>query len=194
MNTSLQNLVERIQKEEDPFSKAKLLNTLKKEKQISLRSISAQVKLKPSYMSHILRLLKLPPLIVDGYYSQLVTLSHLFILSRLTDEKEMISLYEKVLADDLTSQQTEQLVREVLYGLKNEGEYLRKQEVEEFLGAIKAEDRKAKIIQTRTRGKFILELEGNLIKTTKQLKRLMSILKDFTREEIQTEKSAHVEE
>lgn len=185
MNTTLQDLIKRIQKEEDPFSKAKLLHTLKKDKQVSLRSISAQIRLKPSYISHILRLLKLPSLIVDGYYSQLITLSHLFILSRLSDEKKMILLYERVLGDNLTSQQTEQLVREELYEIKNEGEYLNKQEVEEFLEAMKADHRKAQIIQTRTRGKFILEVEGNLLKTTKQLKKVIALLKDFTREEIQ---------
>ena len=131
MNDEILALLKRIQQQEDPFSKAKLLYSLKKDKQIPLSVISAEIKIKPSYISHILRLLKLPPLIVDGFYSKLVTISHLFILSRLHDEKQMIALYEKILTENLTAFQTEQEVREILYDVKNEGGRLEKKEVEE---------------------------------------------------------------
>ncbi len=180
MNDQLEKILKQIQNEEDPFSKAKLIYSLKKEKQVSLRSISPRIKLKPSYISHILRLLKLPPLIVDGYYSHLIPLSHLFILSRLHDEKEMISLYEKILAENLTSLQIEELVRETLYGVDNKGEHLNKKEVEDFAKSMSEKNMNVKITQSRTRGKFIVEVEGNLAKTTSELKKLINALKNFT--------------
>lgn len=183
MNEELQEILNQIQKEQDPFSKAKLLYSLKKEKQVSLRTISAQIHLTPSYISHMLRLLKLPPLIIDGYYSNLVSVSHLFILSRLPREQEMIAIYEKVLGENLTSLQTEELVRERLYGLKSEGEYLNKKEVEDFLKKINREDRKVKVIQTRSKGKLILEIDGNLVKTTGELKKIMRVMQEITNEE-----------
>lgn len=184
MNDDIQTRIKRIQEQEDPFSRAKLIFSLKKEKQVPLKTISAHIKLKPSYLSHILRLLKLPPLIVDGYYSKLVSISHLFILSRLHDEKQMIDLYEKILTEDLTSYQTEQLVREILYDVKNDGNRIEKKEVDEFIKLLESEGQKVRIIQTRTRGKFILEIEGNLIKTTTELKRVMELLKNLRLSEV----------
>ena len=185
MYEELEKIINRIQNEEDPFAKAKLIHSIKTDKQVTLRVLSAQIKLKPSYVSHILRLLKLPPLIVDGYYSQLTTLSHLFILSRLHDEKEMISLYEKILSENLTSLQTEELVREMLYGVKSEGTRLGKQEIDDFLSSINTEEKKVKIIQSRTKGKFILEIDGDMIKTSQELRKLMDLLRPVKNEDIQ---------
>ena len=177
MNEELEKILNRIQNEEDPFTKAKLIYSIKLDKQVTLRVLSAKIKLKPSYVSHILRLLKLPPLIVDGYYSQLTTLSHLFILSRLHDEKEMISLYEKILSENLTSLQTEELVREKLYSVKSGGSRLEKKEIDDFLSSMNAGERKVKIIQSRTKGKLILEIDGDLIKTSEELRKIMELLK-----------------
>ena len=185
MNEELERILNQIQNEEDPFTKAKLIHSIKQDKQVTLRVLSAQIKLKPSYVSHILRLLKLPPLIVDGYYSQLTTLSHLFILSRLHDEKEMISLYEKILSENLTSLQTEELVREKLYGLKSEGIRLDKKELNDFLSSVNTEERKVKIIQSRTKGKFILEIDGDLIKTTRELRKIMELVRPVKYEDTQ---------
>lgn len=182
MSEELEALLKRIQDEGDPFAKAKLINSIKRNKQVTLREVSTKLRIKPSYVSHILRLLKLPSLIIDGYYSQLATLSHLFILSRLPNEKVMISLYEKVLSDSLTSLQTEELVREILYGVRGDGIKLGKKEIEDFVTAMNAEDKKVKIIQSRTKGKFILEIDGDVVKTTQELRKLMNSITNTTYE------------
>lgn len=176
MNEEIQLLIDKVKNEQNPFEKAKLILFLRDEKQIPLHTISERTSIKPSYMSHILRLLRLPPLIVDGYSSESIPVSHLFIISRLHDVNDMLEVYEKVLSDNLTSQKTEELVREKLYGLKTVGEYLTKSEIDSFLKNPNLKENKAKIIQTRTKGKLVLEVEGNLISTTKELQRLMALL------------------
>ena len=183
MNEETQLLIEKVKNEQNPFEKARLILLLKNDRQIPLHTISEKTSIKPSYMSHILRLLRLPALIVDGYSSQLISISHLFIISRLHNDNDMIEVYEKVLTDNLTSQKTEELIREKLYGLKTVGEYLTKGEIDTFIKSLNLKEKKAKIIQTRTKGKLVLEVEGNLIYTTKELQRLMHLLSAPTLED-----------
>lgn len=182
MNEEIRRLIDEVKAEKDPFQKAKHILHLKTDKQIPLHEISERIEMKPSYTSHLLRLLKLPPLVVDGYQSGLISISHLFIISRLHSEGEMIDVYEKVLSDNLTSAQTEELVRERLYGLKSAGEHLTKEKIAEFVQSQKAKGRQVKVIQTRRKGKLILEVAGDLLTTTKELTKLTEIL-DHTKSE-----------
>ncbi len=183
MNEEIRHLIDQVKAEKDPFQKAKLILHLKTDKQIPLHEISERIEIKPSYTSHLLRLLKLPPLVVDGYSSDLISISHLFIISRLHSEGEMIDVYERVLSDNFTSAQTEELVRERLYGLKSEGEHLTKEKIAEFVQRQEAKGRKVRVIQTRRKGKLILEVEGDLLTTTRELTKLTDILDQATNEE-----------
>lgn len=176
MTQDIEQSVEKIKTEKDFFVKAKLLGFLKKDKQIPLVEISQKVNLKPSYISHILRLNKLPELIIDGYYSKLISISHLFLIARLKSDDSMVELYEKILRDNLTTFQTEELVRENLYAVKTEGEYLSKEEIQNFMEKFKKDSRvKIKIIQTRIKGKFILEVFGNLKETSSFLREIIKL-------------------
>jgi len=102
MNDQVNSIIEQIKKEEDIFTKAKLIKFLRKKKDIPLKDIARKLQLTSSYVCHILRLNNLPEIIVDGYYSKQITISHLFILSRVKDKNKLISIYEKVLTDSLT--------------------------------------------------------------------------------------------
>lgn len=172
-----QDLLEQVKNEKDFFKKAKILLKLKKEKQVPVFKISQELNLKPSYVSHILRLNKLPELIMDGYYTEAISISHLFIISRLTKEEDMVGIYEQALANNLTALQTEELVRQKLYNIKGDGEHLTDSEQEEFIKQMNNQGVDAKIIQSRIKGKMILEIKGNLAKTTTKIKELMSLLK-----------------
>jgi hypothetical protein len=122
---------------------------------------------------------KLPDIIIDGYYAKQVSASHLFIIARLHDYVTMLTVYEKVLAENLTSPQTEDVVRELLYQVKAEGERMTDDEIERFnrLFARKlGTDVSFKITQTRVKGKVSIEQKGNLAETTKMLRKLYKIL------------------
>ncbi len=170
-------MFEKIKSETDLFKKAKLILSLRKEKQIPLVDIAKALDLTPSYLSHILRLNKLPELIVDGYYSQQISISQLFIISRLKDVNDMFEVYESVLVNNLTALQTQDLVREKLYKIKNEGEHIPKEKIDEFIKSLsKNGSTKVNIIQTRIRGKLVIEIKGSLSETTQELKRLMKLI------------------
>ena len=89
MGEDINSLYLSFKEEKDLFKKVKSLTALRKEKNISLIEISKNVGLSPSYLSHMIRLNKLPELILDGYYSNLISVTHLYIISRLKNIKDM---------------------------------------------------------------------------------------------------------
>ncbi len=176
MDADLKERFEQIKKEQDLFIKAKLILALQKDKQLPLVDVAKNIGLKPSYLSHILRLNKLPELIVDGYYSQQISISHLFIISRLKNVDDMFQVYESALADDLSALQTQDLVREKLYQVKNVGEHIPLEEVKAFINLLTKEKITVKVIQTRIKGKIIIEIKGELVKTSAELRRIMKLI------------------
>lgn len=178
MSDEVNSIIEEIKNETDFFKKAKLILFLKKEKQIPLGQISKRVNLKPSYISHILRLNRLPELILDGYYADLISVSHLFIISRLRNEKDMIALYERILGHDMTTLQTDEEVRAVLYKVRDEGFHIPRQEIDDFIEFMRNQFQiDVKVIQTRIKGKIILEVKGNLSKTSSALRKIINVIK-----------------
>ncbi|MCX7996762.1 MAG: hypothetical protein N2691_03305 [Patescibacteria group bacterium] len=172
--------LDRIRKSNDIFEKAKLIKYLK-DLDVKLSHIAKALGMKPSYVAHYLRLNKLPDIIVDGYYSKLVSSTHLFILSRLKNDAQMIKVYDTVLSESLTALQTEELVREELYQTKTEGERYLPEEaarLERFLERAIDEKLRLKVIQTRIRAKFIIEVKGSLARTTPLLRKLQKLLSD----------------
>ena len=173
----INKLYDEFNNEKDHFKKSNLLHKLTKEHDLKLSEISKNINLSPSYISHIMRLKKLPDLIIDGYYSNQISITHLYIISRLLEVKDMIQIYEKVLTNNLTTLETDDLVRQKLYGVKSEGNYLLdvdKNIIIEKLNNILAG--KIKIIQTRVKSKIIIELKGSLKETSDKIKKLINFL------------------
>ena len=170
------NLIESIKKETDVMQKVRLLTHLTKTLDVKIIDIARKIKVKSSYICHLLRLKRLPEAILDGYYSNSISLSHLFIISRIKDKTKMIDVYEKVLADSLTVKATEELVRDILYGIKTEGEYIGPEEKKEYSERVMGlrKNLKLKIIQTRIKSKIILEVKGNLENTSKVVRGLLN--------------------
>lgn len=178
MDQEIDSVFTQINDSQDYFQKAKLILFLKRDKGVRVNEISKKIRLKPSYISHILRLNHLPELVKDGYYSKFISISHLFIVSRLKTDKQMIEVYEKILSENLSTQQTESMVREILYQLKDRGEYLSHEERSEFSKNYNGTDAiRTQIIQSRLRGKLIIEIKGNLEKTSEELRKIMDLLR-----------------
>lgn len=177
MDQEIDSVLTKIKNSQDFFEKATLLSLLKREKGMRVIEISKKLSIKPAYISHLLRLNRLSDFVKDGYYSKLISISHLFIISRLKTDEQIMEVYEKVLGEDLTTQQTEELVREILYKIKDRGDYLSSAEKENFREYYeKKENIKARIIQSRLRGKIIIETKGNLEKTSAELKKIIGLL------------------
>jgi ParB family transcriptional regulator, chromosome partitioning protein len=175
MISDLSSLIKQIQQERDIFQKARLIDYLKNEGKLRIVDLSVKLKLKPSYICHLMRLKKIPDIIVDGYYSKSITSSHIYLISRLNDKQQMIELYEKILGENYSVIQTEEAVREYLYQIKSTGRYLSKDNIERLTKKIRERysDLELKIIQTRIKGKIIMEVKGNLEKSSNELKKIL---------------------
>lgn len=176
MSVEIKSLYDNFKFESDHFKKAKILRILSKDKGIKFSEIGKNINLSPSYISHILRLLKLPDLIIDGYYSKLIPVTHLYIISRLSTQKEMIDVYETVLTKNLTTLETDEIVRQKLFGIKSEGQYMTNEEKKQLTDKIiNLTDGEVKIVQSRINSKFSLTIKGSLKETTEKLRKFFKI-------------------
>lgn len=175
MNDEVLKVIEQIQKEANFLVKARLIRQLRRDNQISVTQLGVLLKMKPAYICHIYRLNKLPDLVIDGYYSKLITVSHLFSIARLPTSDQMVNIYEKVLQENLSVLQTEELVREYKYHVKSRGSHIPKEELVSFIERMKMKypELTTKIIQTRIKGKLIFEVKGSLKESTEILRRIM---------------------
>ncbi len=162
MEDDVLRIVDQIKKEQDYFSKGKLISYLVKQKKVRVKDVATALGMKPSYVCHFMRLNKLPDVVMDGYYLKLIAISHLFVLSLLQSQEDMITLYEEVLRDSLTVQQTEELVRKKMYGISSEGEYVSEEDVKKATERVALlYQAKAKIVQTRIKTKIVIEWTGS---------------------------------
>lgn len=178
MTFDVASLLNSIKLEKNIFQKARLIDYIIKETKWRIIDLSKKVGYKPSYICHLLRLKKIPEVVVDGYYSKTVSSSHLYILSRLNDKKQMIDLYEKILGENYTVKQTESAVRDYLYQVKSVGKYIDKENTEKLTKKIqeKFPEINIQIVQTRIKGRVILEIKGDLEKTSKEIKKIFEQL------------------
>jgi len=178
MIQDISSLLARIKDEKDIFQKARLIDYILKEKKLRIIDLSKKIGFKSSFICHLLRLKKIPDVVVDGYYSKSISSSHIYILSRLNNTKQMIELYEKILGENYSVKQTEEAVRDYLYQVKSVGKYINKENIEKQTKKIKEKfpELNIQIIQTRIRGRVILEIKGDLEKSSKILKLILEKL------------------
>ncbi|GEM_PF-759142 len=186
MQDKVDEIVEKIKKEDDIFSRARLVGHLLKDKKVKVIDLAKKLGINSSYVCHINRLNRLPDIIIDAYYSKLVSVSHLFLISRIRDFKNMVEVYEKILSEGLSIQATENLIREYLYGIKPKGGYLQdkeRQKLEEKVSK-QIDGVNVKVIQTRVYSKMTIKIKGSLDKTSKILKEMVRKLSDRPGERI----------
>lgn len=178
MIEDITSLLNQIKLDKDIFQKSRLLEYVIKEKNLRITDLADKIGYKPSYICHLLRLKKVPDVIIDGYYSKSISSSHIYILSRLNDKKQMIELYEKILVENYSVKQTEEAVRNYLYQVKSVGKYIDQENIEKLTKKIleKFPELNVQIIQTRIKGKIILEIKGDLESSSKILKQILEKL------------------
>ena len=178
MIQDITSLLNQIKTDKDIFQKSRLIDYIIKEKNLRIIDLAQKIGYKPSYICHLLRLKKVPEAVIDGYYSKSISSSHIYILSRLKNKKQMIELYEKILGENFSVKQTENEVRNYLYQVKSIGKYIRQEDVEKLTKKIKEKypEINIEIIQTRIKGKIILEVKGDLETTSKTIKHVLEKL------------------
>lgn len=169
-------LIEELKEEKDPIKKANLLRILNSEKQIRIKTLATLLKITPSYICHLLRILRLPDIVTDGYYAKNLNVTHLFLLSRLKDPQDIIDFYEKILTGNLNVSEVEELVREKLYDVNSMGAGVEDKIKEKIAAKFKKidPDAKVKIVQTRIKTRVEISYKGSRQKTTDFLKKMSS--------------------
>lgn len=174
MDTEIQDIIDRIRNETDPFSKARLLYHVTKEKNIRVKDLAQLLSTSSAYLCNLMRIRLLPDIVVDGFYSKNVSLTHLLVLSRLKDVNSMVSVYEIILQNSLPVAGVEELVRAKLYGISSNGNRINQEEIKKIDEVFKKIDSDIGVSVTQTRVKATVKLvsKGNFAKTSQILKKL----------------------
>ena len=168
-------LKQKLLEEIDPLARAAILKNLHTHLGVPTKDLAKLMKVSEPYISSMMRLLKLPELVIDGYYSKIIKLTHLLVISRLDEEEQMKKAYEEVLMKSLSTQATDDLVRTYKYSISADvSGHIKPNTVEALHDAIKKIDPEArvKVIQTRIRAKLVIEKSGEMGSTTKLFEKL----------------------
>ncbi|KXK12304.1 MAG: Nucleoid occlusion protein [Microgenomates bacterium OLB23] len=111
-----------LRDEHDPIKKAHALKELHDTHDIAYSYIAKELEVSPAYVSSYIRLLRLPELVLDGYYTNTISLTHLFILARVKDKEQIVTLYENILTHGMSALELDEAVRNILHGTVSEGE------------------------------------------------------------------------
>ena len=176
MTSNIDLLLQKFITEDNFIEKAHILKELKDNYGLRIIDLSQKTGVKPAYICHILRLNQLPEMVIDGFYSSMISISHLFVLSRINDMDKSQKLYEEVLQHNYTVIQLENRVREVLYEINHKGNYLSNTKEYEEKIAKRYSNSKIKITQTRIKSKLNIEIIGNLSDSGKTLKEILKKL------------------
>lgn len=115
-------LVENIQRQDlDPIEISLSYQRLIDEIQLTQEQLSERVGKKRSTIANYLRLLKLDPIIQTGMRDGFVSMGHGRALINIEDRNQQIAIYEKIISENLSVRETENLVRNRQNTGKNTG-------------------------------------------------------------------------
>jgi ParB family chromosome partitioning protein len=105
-------LVENIQRQDlDPIEIALSYQRLIEEIQVTQEELSDRVGKNRSTIANYLRLLKLDPIIQTGMRDGFISMGHGRALINVDDTNEQLTIYERILSDNLSVRDTEAIVR-----------------------------------------------------------------------------------
>jgi len=110
-------LVENIQRQDlDPIEIALSFQAMIDQLELTQEKMSQRVGKKRSTITNYLRLLKLDPIIQTGIRDGFVSMGHGRALINIEDQKVQIDFYEKIIKENLSVRQTEDLVKKFREG------------------------------------------------------------------------------
>lgn len=106
-------LVENIQRQDlDPIEIALSYQRLIEEIELTQEKLSERIGKKRSTITNYLRLLRLDPIIQTGMRDGFISMGHGRALVNISDKKDQLDLYEKILANDWSVREIENAVRQ----------------------------------------------------------------------------------
>lgn len=105
-------LVENIQRQDlDPIEIALSYQRLIEEIELTQEKLSERIGKKRSTITNYLRLLRLDPIVQTGMRDGFISMGHGRTLVNITDKRDQLDLYEKILEHDWSVRETENAVR-----------------------------------------------------------------------------------
>ena len=169
IDDNLRQRINAIKLHTDPMTQAQLVVEVLRDHPIRNTDLAEHLSFQPSYLSHLIRVTKLPEMVIDGYWNKQLTFTHLILISRLKKPEDIVALYEEILKKNLNVSATERRIREILYLVDSSGKYIQKDRLNTIKSRIESSlgyDANVSIIQTRIKTKITIEIPGNLVKTS----------------------------
>lgn len=159
----------------DPIERAQLINKVRLDYGLKTKDIAKRLNTRPTNISNLVRILRLPDLVLDGYYSDVISSTHLQIISRLNKIEDIIDVYEKVIHGDASAAKTEKLVFEKLYQSKPEGIKIAKETLQKLTAEVVNihPDCRIELVQTQKKARLTIVIDGTRKKTTSLLEKLI---------------------
>lgn len=178
-------IVENVQREDlNPIERALAYKRLIDEFGLGTNEVAKKVGKSAPTISNTIRLLSLPDAIKDALVAGVITEGHVRPLISLGDSKLMLDLFKKILKDNSTVRQTEEMARQAKGEIQkrepraNKSDKLYIPELEEMAKVIKEKRglSMAKFIQSRIRGELRLAVNGDVEETGPKLREVYELL------------------
>ncbi|HUD44019.1 MAG TPA: ParB/RepB/Spo0J family partition protein [Patescibacteria group bacterium] len=177
-------IVENVQREDlNPIERALAYKRLIDEFGLGTNEVAKRVGKSAPAVSNTIRLLSLPDAIKDALVAGVITEGHVRPLISLGDPKLMLEVFKKILRENATVRQTEEIARQIKGEVQKaepheaktklwipEQDAMAKELKEKF------EFSKVKIDQSSKLARIVLEVKGDLDSTTAKIKQIHDIL------------------
>jgi len=178
------SIVENVQREDlNPIERAQAYKRLIDEFGLGTNEVSKRVGKSAPTVSNTMRLLSLPDAIKDALVAGVITEGHVRPLISLSDPKLMLDLFKKILKDNSTVRQTEEMARQVKAEVekkepRSKSVKLYIPELDEMAARIKEKQGfdKVNVFQSRSLARIVLVIKGDQEQTTPKLKQISEIL------------------
>lgn len=178
-------IVENVQREDlNPIERALAYKRLIDEFGLGTNEVAKRVGKSAPTISNTIRLLSLPDAIKDALVAGVITEGHVRPLISLGDPKLMLDLFKKILKDNSTVRQTEELARQAKSEVQkreprvNKSDKLYIPELDEMAKVIKEKRNldNVRFIQSRIKGELRLSVNGDVETTGPKLRELYELL------------------
>jgi ParB family transcriptional regulator, chromosome partitioning protein len=177
-------IVENVQREDlNPIERALAYKRLIDEFGLGTNEVAKRVGKSAPTVSNTIRLLSLPDAIKDALVAGVITEGHVRPLISLGDPKLMLDVFKKILRDNSTVRQTEELARQVKGEVQQKEPTAKRDRLwvpEQDAMAKDIESKhtfdKVQIFQSSKLARVTIVMKGDVDKTTEQLKKIHEIL------------------
>jgi ParB family chromosome partitioning protein len=185
-------IVENVQREDlNPIEKALAYKRLIDEFGLGTNEVARRVGKSAPAVSNTMRLLSLPDAIKDALVANVISEGHVRPLISLDDPKLMLEVFKRILRDNSTVRETEEIARQVKGTLEKQEMQDRERAVglkpndrlwvpeqDEMAKELKAkyDFHKVTIFQSSKIARLTFEIKGDVEKTTEKLKQIHDIL------------------